>query len=115
MFDDLFGTRAPRNTITATERRRLKQVLYVEQKRRCKHCDRKLPADLMDLDRKRAGKNGGGYTLTNTQLLCRTCNSSKGSKTNSKAKKQLAPAITGKKPAKRKKPTRSNDFWSFDF
>lgn len=105
---------APRSRITQAEKKRLKGLLYIEQKGRCKHCERKIPADLMELDRKRAGSNGGVYSLTNCQLLCGTCNKSKGSKPDAKAKKQLAPAITGKKPVKKKKkPARSEDSWDF--
>jgi len=105
--------------ITPASKKRLKELLYKEDQK-CKHCHRKLPADLMHLDRIRPGAKGGGYTVINCQLLCGTCNSSKGAKSDSKAKKTLAPAITGikpvKKPAKKKLPKNDDSSgWGFGF
>ena len=107
-------------SMTPADKKKLKEWLYKDQKKKCNHCKRNVPADLMDLDRKRPGANGPGYTIGNTQLLCRTCNSSKGDKPDSKAKKTLAPAITGKKPVKKpaKKKLPKNDDssgWGFGF
>ena len=107
-------------SMTPAEKKKLKEWLYKDQNKKCNHCKRNVPADLMDLDRIRPGANGPGYTIGNTQLLCRTCNSSKGAKPDSKAKKTLAPAITGKKPVKKpaKKKLPQNDDssgWGFGF
>ena len=107
-------------SMTPAEKKKLKEWLYNDQKKKCNHCKRNVPADLMDLDRIRPGANGPGYTIGNTQLLCRTCNSSKGNKPDSKAKKSLASAITGKKPVKKpaKKKLPKNDDssgWGFGF
>ena len=113
-IDDWLGIKKPTASMTAADKKMLKALHYKMQDGKCKHCGRKIPADLMDLDRKKAGANGGGYTPSNTQLLCRTCNTAKGSKSDSKAKKQLAPSITGKKRTTKKKP-KSDDSWGFGF
>lgn len=123
MLDEFWGipkSKKPTAAMTPADKKRLKELLYTDQNKKCNHCGRKVPADLMDLDRKRAGANGGGYTLRNTQLLCRTCNASKGSKSDSKARKTLASSITGKKPikkpAKKKLPKNDDPFgWGFGF
>ena len=66
---------------------RTKRTIYERQKGKCASGEFCLngtdakPINFMDFDRKLSGKRGGGYTWDNVQLLCRTCNGSKGKKT----------------------------------
>ena len=64
----------------------LKKDIYDEQKKKCAgHCDkdgggRELPIDLLDIDHIIAKSRGGQDKKNNLQLLCRTCNTTKGGK-----------------------------------
>ena len=64
----------------------LKKDIYDEQKKKCAgHCGdngggRELPIDLLDIDHIIAKSRGGQDKKNNLQLLCRTCNTTKGGK-----------------------------------
>ena len=64
----------------------LKKDIYDEQKKKCAGpCDkdgggRELPIDLLDIDHIIAKSRGGQDKKNNLQLLCRTCNTTKGGK-----------------------------------
>ena len=65
---------------------RVKKELYDRQKGKCaaRYCPNenvKLTYRLMEIDRIKSGKRGGRYTPDNVQLLCSTCNRSKGAGT----------------------------------
>ena len=66
---------------------RTKRTIYERQKGKCASGEFCLngtdakPINFMEFDRKLSGKRGGDYTWDNTQLLCSTCNGSKGKKT----------------------------------
>ncbi len=56
--------------------------LLKKQKGRCMYCGRKVPRDLFDLDHKNPVAQGGTNRKSNFQLLCRSCNTRKGSLTD---------------------------------
>lgn len=56
-------------------------TLYGVQKGYCPGCKRHVEFDFMDVDHKLPIKRGGTNDQENLQMLCRTCNASKGSKT----------------------------------
>ena len=66
---------------------RTKRTLYERQKGKCASGELCLngtdakPINFMQFDRKLSATRGGGYTWDNVQLLCSTCNISKGKKT----------------------------------
>ena len=66
---------------------RTKRTIYERQKGKCASGELCLngtdakPINFMHFDRKISATRGGGYTWDNVQLLCSTCNISKGKKT----------------------------------
>ena len=64
---------------------RVKEAIYKRQNEECasgKWClsSRQVDISLLDIDRIDPGKRGGQYTPDNVQLLCRACNTAKGSR-----------------------------------
>lgn len=58
----------------------IKKFLYQKQQHKCNGCGRELPIDLFDIDHIVPKACGGGDYLENYQLLCRTCNTTKGAR-----------------------------------
>ncbi len=113
-----------------------KKLLYDRQKGKCPGCGRKPDIDFMDVDHIKAFARGHGENLGNLQLLCRTCNTTKGAgtmrrleirnaakgiKAPAKAKTTTAKASTTKKKAaakttaakKPKKKATRDPMWPF--
>ena len=69
-----------------TERKKfnleLKKNLAAAQGGKCMYCGRKPDLDLMDIDHKNPISKGGTNTKRNLQVLCRTCNTRKGARTD---------------------------------
>ena len=60
----------------------LKQALAIAKSGRCMYCGRRPGIDLLDIDHKKPLAKGGSNNKRNLQLLCRTCNNRKGTKTD---------------------------------
>ena len=58
----------------------IKKFLYQKQAHKCNGCRREFPIDLFDIDHIIPKAHGGGDYLDNYQLLCRTCNTTKGAR-----------------------------------
>jgi site-specific DNA-methyltransferase (adenine-specific) len=58
----------------------IKKFLYQKQQHKCNGCGREFPIDLFDIDHIVPKACGGGDYLENYQLLCRTCNTTKGAR-----------------------------------
>ncbi len=59
---------------------RYKQYLYWLQGERCAACQRVIYFDQLEVDRIAPGDSGPGYIVGNVQLLCSTCNRTKGNR-----------------------------------
>ena len=84
-FFDLFEEEKPKNKRVRLDplmKKALTDELIKKQKGRCMYCGRKVGRDLFDLDHKNPVSRGGGNRKSNFQLLCRTCNTRKGSLTD---------------------------------
>ncbi len=66
-----------------------KHLLYGEQEGRCAMCSTLTEIRLMDVDHIVAKAEGGGDELENRQLLCRSCNLTKGTSEDSVAKASM--------------------------
>ncbi len=81
---------------------REKQALFTEQKGKCMYCGIKRLIHEFDIDHKSPHSRGGSDKLANLQLLCRTCNTRKGARTDGEFRKVysdiLAPARQAKGP-----------------
>lgn len=77
-------TSPPKRTDPKTEKRsrNIKQVLYHRQEGRCvgKCGNREFPIDIFEIDHIIPRSKGGADVDSNLQLLCPTCNSSKGNR-----------------------------------
>ena len=73
-----------------------KRTLYDRQEGRCVYCRRYFPVDIMHVDHKKPISKGGSDEMDNLQVLCPTCNSSKGSYTDEEYRQRagLAPPAT---------------------
>ncbi|MCY3693332.1 MAG: HNH endonuclease signature motif containing protein [Chloroflexota bacterium] len=114
----------------------LKAELLKAQGGKCMYCGAKQRIDLMDCDHKNPIARGGSNTKRNFQVLCRTCNTRKGAKTDREFRRmykdagvpqtQTPPAKTirqsafekvGKQQAtakaKRRRNARFQDPWNF--
>ena len=117
MFD--FGMQRARPSFNAKD----KEFLYSRQKGRCAGCNVAMPMRNLTVDHIRPFSGGGSDKPSNLQLLCNSCNSTKGTGTQSQLKKKLqskgvikaSPKKPAAKPAaKKKKPQRrSNDPFGF--
>lgn len=58
----------------------IKKFLYQKQNHKCNGCGCEFPIDLFDIDHIIPRAHGGGDYLENYQLLCRTCNTTKGAR-----------------------------------
>ena len=58
----------------------IKKFLYQKQNHKCNGCGCEFPIDLFDIDHIIPRVHGGGDYLENYQLLCRTCNTTKGTR-----------------------------------
>lgn len=82
--DELVGVVEPKRRATVKvvraggRTRNTKRRLYGEQSGRCAECSREIPFDLLEQDHRYPKSRGGADTEANTQLLCGTCNKSKG-------------------------------------
>lgn len=90
-----------------------RRTLYDRQEGRCVYCRRYFPVDIMHVDHKKPISKGGSDEMDNLQVLCPTCNSSKGSYTDEEyrrraglappAKAATAPSVvTFGRPSRRK-------------
>ena len=79
MVFDLFTPSRPTRAKLGPEVRR---ELYRRQQGRCVYCGGRQRMDLMDVDHKTPLARGGSNDRRNLQLLCRTCNVRKGTKTD---------------------------------
>ncbi len=79
--------------IVTTPKKDLRKVLYVLQDGKCNHCGTSCTPEQMssffDLDHIVPRSKGGHDGDSNMQLLCRSCNSSKGNKDDATAKARL--------------------------
>lgn len=114
----------------------LKKDILKSQGGKCMYCGAKQRIDLMDIDHKNPIANGGSNTRRNLQVLCRTCNTRKGAKTDREFRRMYKPAgvpqtqvppsktipqsafeKAGKQKAaanaKRRRVARSQDPWGF--
>jgi len=78
----LFDPFAPMTTERKRFNAELKKKLSQKQAGRCMYCGRKPGLDLMDIDHKNPLSRGGSNSERNLQILCRSCNGRKGSKTD---------------------------------
>ena len=85
-----------------------KRALFDWQKGRCMYCGIKRNLNEFDIDHKNPHSRGGSDSLRNLQLLCRTCNTRKGAKTDGEFRKVfsaiLEPARQAKGPPSRAIP-----------
>ena len=58
----------------------IKKFLYQKQNHKCNGCGCEFPIDLFDIDHIVPKTCGGGDYIENYQLLCRTCNTTKGAR-----------------------------------
>ena len=58
----------------------IKKFLYQKQAHKCNGCGCEFPIDLFDIDHIVPKTCGGGDYIENYQLLCRTCNTTKGAR-----------------------------------
>ena len=65
----------------------VKRELFQAQGGRCMYCGGWQRLDLMDIDHKQPLSPGGSDDGDNLQLLCRTCNTRKGPKTDQKCRR----------------------------
>ena len=61
-------------------KKEIKEFLYEKQEHKCNGCGRELDIDLFDIDHVVPKAHGGGDYMENYQLLCRTCNITKGAR-----------------------------------
>ena len=85
-----------------------KNALFTTQKGRCMYCGIKRKIHEFDIDHKNPHSRGGSDSLKNLQLLCRTCNTRKGAKTDGEFRRAfsdiLAPARQANGPPAREIP-----------
>ena len=79
MVFDLFTSPRPGRTRFGPE---IRSELHRRQQGRCVYCGGRQRMDLMDVDHKTPLARGGSNDRRNLQLLCRTCNLRKGTKTD---------------------------------
>ena len=79
MVFDLFAPSRPRRPRFSES---IRQDLYRRQQGRCLYCGGRQRMDLMDIDHRTPLARGGSNDRRNLQLLCRTCNLRKGTKTD---------------------------------
>lgn len=96
MFDDLFRASRPRPTFTAKEKR----ALYTQQEGICNGCRQKMPMGGMAVDHIIPISKGGSDRLSNLQMLCTSCNSTKGDGTMAQLRARLQQKGVVKGPAK---------------
>lgn len=75
VFASLF-IRKDEKRLFSSEQRRI--LWHSEDKPRCRHCPRVLTWDNFAADHVLAHRRGGKTSLTNAQMLCKSCNSRKG-------------------------------------
>ncbi|MCS1411240.1 MAG: hypothetical protein M2R45_04437 [Verrucomicrobia subdivision 3 bacterium] len=63
-----------------------RQSLYFNQKGRCSHCRNPFEPDQLQIDHIFPKSKGGGYYITNLQLLCAGCNLEKAGKLDAVAR-----------------------------
>lgn len=85
-----------------------KRALFSNQSGRCMYCGIKRNINEFDIDHKNPHSRGGSDSLRNLQLLCRTCNTRKGARTDGEFRKVfsalLEPARQAKGPPSRAIP-----------
>ena len=84
-FFDLFEEERPKNKRVSLDplyKKALTDELVKKQNGRCMYCGSRVRRDLFDLDHKNPVSRGGTNRKSNFQLLCRTCNTRKGSLTD---------------------------------
>ena len=79
MVFDLFAPSRPRRPRFGES---IRQDLYRRQQGRCLYCGGRQRMDLMDIDHRTPLARGGSNDRRNLQLLCRTCNLRKGTRTD---------------------------------
>ena len=79
MVFDLFPSPRPQRTRLGQS---IRKELFRRQGGRCMYCGSRQRMDLMDIDHKIPVARGGSNQRSNLQLLCRTCNARKGTKTD---------------------------------
>ena len=110
--------------------KREKTLMYTEQKGRCMYCGAKRQVPEFDIDHRTPRARGGSDAMSNLQLLCRPCNTRKGSITDGEFRRRnKLPTVRGsngpptkvipqthfedrtKDAAKRRAKSRANDPW----
>ena len=103
-FFDPFGIDEPqqqqrsRPTFNAKD----KEFLYERQKGLCNGCESKFPMRNLTVDHIKPFSKGGSDKPSNLQLLCGSCNSTKGNGTQAQMKKRLKEQGVISSPAKAK-------------
>lgn len=82
----------------------IRKELYRRQGGRCIYCGSRQRMDLMDIDHRLPVARGGSNDQSNLQLLCRTCNQRKGTKTDREFRQAYRNAGV---PQNRAAPTRT--------
>ena len=98
MSTDLFGnkTARPRPSFSLKD----KEILHLWQGGKCAGCGEKLTARIFTVDHIKAFDKGGTDKPSNLQLLCGSCNSTKGNNTQAKLQKRLQEKGVVKGPTK---------------
>lgn len=89
------------DTVYPRPRRDIRQFLFEAQKGKCNGCERQFQIewiDLFDIDHIGPRARGGLNIEANLQLLCRTCNSKKGTGTMSQLRAKLAEEAAAGRP-----------------
>ena len=122
VFFDAFAPQAPPRSRPSFNSKD-KEHLYAAQKQKCNGCGEKFPLRNLTVDHIKPFSKGGTDKPSNLQLLCSSCNSTKGDGTQAQLMKRLAAkgvikggttaaktgktTATAKKPAKKKTATRT--------
>ena len=98
MPTDLFGNKITRSRPSFSLKD--KEILHLWQGGKCAGCSEKLPVRIFTVDHIKALDKGGTDKPSNLQLLCGSCNSTKGNGTQARLQKRLQEQGVVKGPTK---------------